>query len=164
MARPKRESAARTGAAPVDMARAGSGAASVIRCEPGTGQVAESQPSQLSGSPFGQFLVIIPDRLAKLRERSYHVHPGIHDPVEMGAIGFLAGEDGLAPPPSGARPPAANPGRPAPRSARFPIRRNVLEGGACIHVPFRFAWKAQDMFAGREVALVIFQHLDQGRP
>ena len=45
----------------------------------------------------------------------------------------------------------------------FPIRRNVLERGACIHVPFYFAWIVQDMFAGREITLVILKHLDQGR-
>ena len=51
-----------------------------------------------------------------------------------------------------------NPGR-----LDFPIRRNVRERGACIHMPFRFARIVQDMFAGREIALVILKDLDQGR-
>ena len=42
-------------------------------------------------------------------------------------------------------------------------RGNVLEGGACIHMPLRFVWIVQDMFAGREIALVILKDLDQGR-
>ena len=82
----------------------------------------------------------------------------------MGAIGFLAGEDGLARRRQalGLLPPirvGRNPGQ-----LDFPIRRNVLKRGACINVPFRFAWIVQDMFAGREVVLVILKHLDQGRP
>ena len=90
--------------------------------------------------------------------------PGFHDPVKMGAIGFLAGEDGLARRRQalGLLPPVRvgrNPGQ-----LDFLIRRNVLERGACIHVPLRFAWIVQDMFAGREIALVILKHLDQGRP
>ena len=92
----------------------------VNRRKPGTDPVAVLQAPQLARLPFGQFLVIIPDRLAKRRERPCHVGPGFHEPIKMGAIGFLAGEDGLAGPPSGARPPAASPGRPKPRSARFP--------------------------------------------
>ena len=44
------------------------------------------------------------------------------------------------------------------------IRRNVLERGARIHLPFHFAWIVQDMFTGREIALVVFKHLDQGCP
>ena len=119
---------------------------------------------QLARLPFGQLLVILPDRLAKVRERPYHVRPGLHDPGKMGAMGFLVGEHGLARRRQalGLLPPVRvgwHPGQ-----LDFPVRRNVLERGACIHVPFRFAWKAQNMFAGREVALVIFQHLDQGRP
>ena len=126
--------------------------------------MAESQAPQLARLPFGQLLVIPPDRLAKVRERPYHVRPGVHDPVKMGTICFLAGEDGLARRRQalGLLPPVRvgqNPGQ-----LDFLIRRNVLERGACIHVPFRFAWIVQDMFAGREIALVIFQHLDQGRP
>ena len=82
----------------------------------------------------------------------------------MGAICFLAGEDGLARRRQalGLLPPVRvgrNPGQ-----LDFPIRCNVLKRGACIHVPFRFAWIVQDMFAGREVALVILKDLDQGRP
>ena len=122
------------------------------------------QAPQLARLPFGQLLVIIPDRLAKRRERPYHVRPGLHDPVKMGAIGFLAGEDGLARRRQalGLLPPVRvgrNPGQ-----LDFPILRNVLERGARIHVPFHFAWIVQDMFAGREIALVILKHLDQGRP
>ena len=101
--------------------------------------MAESQAPQLARLPFGQLLVVLPDRLAKVRERPYHVRPGVHDPVKMGAIGFLAGEDGLARGREafGLLPPVRvgrNPGQ-----LDFPIRRNVLEGGACINVPFRFA-------------------------
>ena len=50
--------------------------------------VAEPLPSELPGLQFGQLLVILPDHLAKLRERPFHVFLAIHDPVEMGAIGF----------------------------------------------------------------------------
>ena len=126
--------------------------------------MAESQAPQLARLPFGQLLVALPDRLAKVRERPYHVRPGVHDPVKMGAMGFLAGEDGLARRRQalGLLPPVRvgrNPGQ-----LDFPIRRNVLKRGACINVPFRFAWIVQDMFAGREVVLVILKHLDQGRP
>ena len=136
----------------------------LIQCEPGTDPVAVSQAPQLARLPFGQLLVIIPDRLAKRRERPYHVGPGFHDPVKMGAICFLAGEDGLARRRQalGLLPPVRvgqNPGQ-----LDFPIRRNVLERGACIHVPFRFAWIVQDMLAGREIALVVLKDLDQGRP
>ena len=122
------------------------------------------QAPQLARLPFDQLLVIIPDRLAKRRERPYHVRPGLHEPVKMGAIGFLAGEDGLA----GRRQalgllPPVRVGR-NPGQLGFLIRRSVLERGACIHVPLRFARIVQDMFAGREIALVVFKHLDQGRP
>ena len=121
------------------------------------------QAPQLARLPFGQFLVIIPDHLAKRRERSLHAFLAVHDPVKMGAIGFLAGEDGLARRRQalGLLPPVRvgrNPGQPD-----FLIRRDVLERGARIHAPFRFAWIVQDMFAGREITLVIFKHLDQGR-
>ena len=89
---------------------------------------------------------------------------GFHDPVKMGAIGFLAGEDGLARRRQalGLLPPVRvgrNPGQ-----LGFLIRRNVVERGACIHLPLRFAWILQDLFAGREIVLVILKHLDQGRP
>ena len=52
----------------------------------------------------------------------------VHDPVKMGAIGFLAGEDGLARRRQalGLLPPVRvgrNPGQ-----LDFPILRNVLEG------------------------------------
>ena len=82
----------------------------------------------------------------------------------MGAMGFPVGEHGLARRRQalGLLPPIRV-GR-HPGQLDFPVRRNVLERGACTHVPFRFAWILQNMFAGREVALVIFQHLDQGRP
>ena len=82
----------------------------------------------------------------------------------MGAIGFLAGEDGLA----GRRQalgllPPVRVGR-NPGQLDFLIRRNVLERGARIHLPLRFAWIVQDMFTGREIALVVLKHLDQGCP
>ena len=121
------------------------------------------QAPQLARLPFGQLLVIIPDRLTKRRERPYHECPGLDDAVKMGAIGFLAREDdlargreafGLLPPVRVGR----NPGQ-----LDFLILRNVLEARACIHMPFRFARIVQDMFAGREIALVILKDLDQGR-
>ena len=123
----------------------------------------ESLAPQLARLPFDQLLVILPDHLAKRRERPYHEGPGFHEPVKMGAIGFLAGEDGLARSREafGLLPPVRvgrNPGQ-----LDFLILRNVLERGACIHVPFRFARIVQDMFAGREIALVILKNLDQGR-
>ena len=82
----------------------------------------------------------------------------------MGAMCFLAGEDGLAGRHEalGLLPPlrvGRNTGQ-----LNFPILRNALERGARIHVPFCFAWIVQDMFAGREVALVILKDPDQGRP
>ena len=122
------------------------------------------QAPQLARLPFGQFLVINPDHLAKRRERPCHVGPGRDEPVKMGAIGFLAGEDGLARRHQalGLLPPVRvgrNPGQ-----LEFLIRRNVLEGGARIHVPLRFAWIVQDLFAGREIVLVVLKRLDQGRP
>ena len=82
----------------------------------------------------------------------------------MGAIGILTGEDGLA------RRHEALGFLPPLRVGRNPgqldvlRRRRVLEGGACIHVTLRFAWIVQDMFAGREIVLVVLKHLDQGRP
>ena len=95
MARPRRESAARTGAPPVRHGPRRVRRSAVIRREPGTGQVEEPLAPQLARLPFGQLLVINPDHLAKRRERPYHERPGFHEPVKMGAIGFLAGEDGL---------------------------------------------------------------------
>ena len=82
----------------------------------------------------------------------------------MGAICSFAGEDGLARRRQalGLLPPVRvgrNPGH-----LDFLIRRNVLERGARIHLPFNFARIVQDMFAGREIALVVLKHLDQGRP
>ena len=135
----------------------------VIRCEPRTRQVEEPPAAQLACLPFGQFLVIIPDHLAKRRERPCHVGPGFHEPIKMGAIGFLAGADGLARRRQalGLLPPVRvgrNPGQ-----LDFPIRRNVLQRGACIHLPFHFARIVQDMLAGREIALVVLKDLDQGR-
>ena len=135
----------------------------IIQCEPGTDPVAILQAPQLARLPFGQLLVIIPDRLAKRRERPFHAFLAVHDPVKMGAIGFLAGEDGVARGREafGLLPPVRvgrNPGQ-----LDFLILRNVLEGGACIHMPLRFARIVQNMFAGREIALVILKDLDQGR-
>ena len=122
------------------------------------------QAPQRARLPFGQLLVIIPDRLAKRRERPYHECPRLDDAVKMGAIGFLAGEDDLARRPEvfGLLPPVRV--GPNPGQLDFSITRNVLEGCARIHVPFRFAWIVQNMFSGREIALVILKHLDQGRP
>ena len=136
----------------------------LIQRESGTDPVAILQAPQLARLPFGQLLVILPDRIEKLRERPFHARLGVHEPVKMGAICFLAGEDGLARRREalGLLPPVRvgrNPGQ-----LGFPIRRNVLERGARIHVPFRFAWIVQDMFAGREIALVILKDLDQGCP
>ena len=130
--------AACTGAAP-DMSPSPVHRVRIIQCEPGTDPVAILQAPQLARLPFGQLLVIIPDRLAKRRERPYHERLGLDDPVKMGAIGFLAGEDGLARGREafGLLPPVRvgrNPGQ-----LDFLIRRNVLERGACIPyaVPLR---------------------------
>ena len=136
----------------------------VNRRKPGTDPVVVLQAPQLARLPFGQFLVINPDHLAKRRERPYHERPGFHDPVKMGAICSLAGEDGLARRRQalGLLPPVRV-GR-NPRQLEFLIHRNVLERGARIHLSLSFAWIVQDMFAGREIALVILKDLDQGRP
>ena len=135
----------------------------VIQCEPGTDPVAVLQASQLAHLPFGQFLVIIQDHFAKPRECPFHVFPAVHDPVKMGTICALAGADGLARRRQalGLLPPVRvgrNPGQ-----LDLLIRRNVLERGACIHLPFHFTRIVQDMLAGREIALVVLKDLDQGR-
>ena len=82
----------------------------------------------------------------------------------MDAISSLVGEEGLdrGRQALGLLPPVRVGGNPG--HLDFLIRRNVLERGARIHVPFRFAWIAQDMFARRDKALVILKHLDHGRP
>ena len=123
-----------------------------------------SQVSNLTLLPFGQFLVINSDHLAKRRERPYHVGLGFHEPVKMGAIGSLAGEDGLARcrQALGLLPPVRV-GR-NPCQLVFQIRRYVSERSARIHLPLCFARIVQDMFAGREIALVVLKHPDQGCP
>ena len=136
----------------------------LIQSKPGTDPVAVLQAPQLARLPFGQLLVILPDHLAKRREPPYHVGPGVHEPVKMGAICFLAGEDGLARRREalGLLPPVRvgrNPGQ-----LGFLIRRNVSERSARIHVPLYFARIIQNMFAGREIALVVLKHLDQRCP
>ena len=136
----------------------------VIRCEPGAGQVAVTKAPQFTRLPFGQLPVIIPDRLAKVRERSCHVRPGVHDPVKMWTVRLAAGEDGLARRRQalGLLPPVRVGGNPGHFDSL--ILRKVLERGARIHVSFRFPWIVQDMLAGRDKALVLLKHPDQGRP
>ena len=58
----------------------------LIQCKPGTDPVAVLQAPQVALLPFDQLLVILPDHLAKIRERPYHLGPGVHEPVKMGAI------------------------------------------------------------------------------
>ena len=135
----------------------------VNRRKPGTDPVAVLQVPQLARLPFGQLLVVLPDRLAKrprapvscaiLASTILSRWAPYVSLLERMVFARRRQALGLLPP--------IRVGR-HPGQLEFLIIRNVLERGACIHVPFRFAWKAQDMFAGREVALVILKDLDQG--